>query len=120
MKRLILPVVVALSLGGCCVISCNSRLPNSFVKVNSAVPATCTYEDKAGVREFAAPGEVLGMPRNGPGKLACSAKGYKPYTKTIGAQDWNPLTPLSRDADALRYYSEVELVLEAESPGAAR
>ena len=108
-------MAMTLPLGGCCVISCNARLPNSYVKVISNVEADCTYEDKLGVRKFKVPGEVLGMPKNAPGKLICQAKGYKPYSKTLLAQDWNPLTPISGDPDAMRYYSEIELIMEAEA-----
>lgn len=96
-------------------ISCNARLPNSYIKVISSVESDCTYEDKLGVRKFNAPGEVLGMPKNAPGRLNCRAKGYKPYTKTLLAQDWNPLTPISGDPDAMRYYAEVEIAIEAET-----
>lgn len=106
--------LLALPLGGCCVISCNARLPNSYVKVISSVEADCIYEDKLGLREFKAPGDVLGMPKNAPGKLVCQAKGYKPYSRTLQAQDWNPLTPISGDPDALRYYSEIEMAMEAD------
>jgi hypothetical protein len=117
------PVLLAamlLPLGGCCIISCNGRLPNSFIKVNSSIQADCTYEDRLGVRKFTAPGEELGMPKNDPGKLTCQAKGYKPYAKTFLAQDWSPLTPLSGDSDAMRYYLEVDLILERMPAEAAK
>jgi hypothetical protein len=113
MKRMVWLAAMVLPLGGCCIISCNGKLPNSFVKVSSATEADCTYEDKLGLRAFKAPGQVLGMPSNAPGKLTCQAKGYKPYSRTLTAQDWNPLTPLSGDPDALRYFSEVEMTMEA-------
>lgn len=106
---------MTLSLGGCCIVSCNGRLPNSYIKVGSAIQADCAYEDKLGTRYFKAPGEVLGMPKNAPGKLNCQAKGYKPYSRTLVAQDWSPLTPLSGDPEAMRYYVEIELALETES-----
>jgi len=112
MKRMVWLAAMVLPLGGCCIISCNGNLPNSFIKVASAVEADCTYEDKLGLRKFKAPGEVLGMPKNAPGKLTCQAKGYKPYSKTLMAQDWNPLTSLSGDPGALRYFSEVEMAME--------
>ena len=113
--RILVLAALILPLGGCCAISCNGRLPNSFVKVNSVVQADCTYEDKLGLRSFKAPGEVLGMPKNAPGKLTCRAKGYKPYSKTLAAQDWSPLTPLSGNPDAMRYFSEIEMVMEDEA-----
>jgi hypothetical protein len=113
MKRMVWLAAMVLPLGGCCIISCNGKLPNSFVKVSSATEADCTYEDKLGLRAFKAPGQVLGMPSNAPGKLTCQAKGYKPYSRTLTMQDWNPLTPLSGDPDALRYFSEVEMTMEA-------
>ena len=112
---MIKPICLAamlLPLGGCCVISCNGRLPNSFVKVNTPVQADCTFEDKSGLRTFKAPGDVLGMPKNAPGKLVCQAKGHKPYSKTFTAQDWSPLTPLSGDPEAMRYYIEIDVAPE--------
>lgn len=112
MKRMLWLAAMVLPLGGCCIISCNGRLPNSYVKVISVTEADCTYEDKLGLRTFKAPGVVLGTPKNAPGKLTCQAKGYKPYSKTLMAQDWNPLTPLSGAPDALRYFSEVEMTME--------
>ncbi len=105
-----------LPLGGCCAIACNGRLPNSHIKVVSAIQSDCIYEDKLGVRAFKAPGQVLGMPKNAPGKLTCRSKGYKPYSKTFVAEDWNRLAPLSGNPDDVRYYSEIEIVMEAESP----
>lgn len=120
MKKWVLLAVLAWPLGGCCVISCNARLPNSYIKVGSPVAAECTYEDKLGLRKFSAPGDVLGMPKNAPGVLVCTAKGYKPYRRTFLAEDWNPLTPISGDPDAMRYYIEVDLVLEPANPGAGK
>ncbi len=113
MKKIVLMVAVVLSLPGCCVISCNGGLPNSYIKVVSATEADCAYTDKLGVRKFKAPGEVLAMPKNAPGKLTCQAKGYKPYSRTLAAQDWTPLTALSGDPDAVRYFCEIEMVAEA-------
>jgi hypothetical protein len=113
MKRVILMTAMVLPMAGCCAISCNNRLPNSYIKVISAIQADCTYEDKLGARKFTAPGEVLGMPKNAPGKLTCQAKGYKPYSKTIAVQDWSSLTPISGDPDAMRYFSEIEMAMEA-------
>lgn len=113
-KYLPLLALIAVSSSGCCVISCNGRLPNSFVKVISATEADCRYEDKAGIRLFRAPGDVLGMPKNAPGKLSCTASGYKPFVRTLSADGWSPLTPLSNDPDALRYYIEIEMVMEKE------
>jgi len=51
----------------------------------TATPAECSFEDKAGVRKFRAPGEVLGMPKNAPGKLVCNAAGYQPFVRTVEA-----------------------------------
>ncbi len=119
-KKWALLAGLVLPLGGCCAISCNGRLPNSYIKVSSSVPADCSYEDRLGLRKFAAPGEVLGMPKNAPGRLVCNAKGHKPYSKTFLAQDWSPLTPLSGDPDAMRYYIEVDLVLERANAEAAK
>lgn len=112
LKKLALLVAIATSMGGCCAISCNGRLPNSHIKVNSDIAADCTFEDKAGNRHFSAPGEVLGMPKNAPGTLTCKAKGYKPFQKTMTTQDWNLLTSLSEDPDAVRYFSEVKVIME--------
>ena len=112
LKYSLLLALIVGSSSGCCVISCNGRLPNSFVKVNTATEADCRYEDKAGIRLFRAPGDVLGMPKNAPGELTCTASGYKPFVRTISAEGWSPLTPLSNDPDALRYYIEIEMVME--------
>jgi hypothetical protein len=111
-RRRLLLAVAAFSLSGCCIISCNYRLPNSYLKVMTATPAECSFEDKAGVRKFRAPGEVLGMPKNAPGKLVCNAAGYQPFVRTVEAQDWNPLTPLSGDPNALRYFIEIDMAME--------
>lgn len=113
-KNLLLLALAGVALSGCCVISCNSGLPNSFVKVATATPADCSYEDRAGLRKFKAPGDVLGMPKNAPGTLTCTAKGYKPFVRTVTAEGWSPLTPLSADPDALRYYIEIDMAMEAE------
>jgi hypothetical protein len=113
-KNLFLLVLVGVALSGCCVISCNSRLPNSFVKVVGTTQADCTYEDRAGARKFKAPGDVLAMPKNAPGTLTCTAKGHKPFVRTVAAEGWSPLTPLSTDPDALRYYIEIDMAMEAE------
>jgi len=112
MKNPALLAVLSLSISGCCIISCNGRLPNSHIKVSSPVTADCVFEDKAGRREFTAPGEVLGMPKNAPGILTCNAKGYKSFSKTLTAQDWNLLTSLSEDPDAVRYFSEINVLME--------
>jgi hypothetical protein len=111
LKSVVLLAAIAVSASGCCVISCNSRLPNSHLKVASSVQADCTFEDKAGLRGFKAPGSVKGMPKNAPGTLSCTAKGYQPFVRTVTAQDWNPLPDISGDPDALRYYVEIELVM---------
>lgn len=113
MKILVLSVATIFSLGGCCAISCNGRPPNSHIKVNSDIAAECSFEDKAGVREFSAPGKVLGMPKNAPGVLTCKAKGYKSFQKTITAQDWSKVTSLSEGPNDVRYFSEVEIVMES-------
>jgi hypothetical protein len=111
-KNLLLLALAGAALSGCCAISCNSSLPNSFVKVMTPTPADCAYEDKAGVRKFKAPGDVLGMPKNAPGTLTCTARGYKPFVRTVTAEGWSPLTPLSGDPDALRYFIEIEMSME--------
>ncbi len=113
MKKLAALSLIALSLNGCCIVSCNNRPPNSHIKVSTDIPADCTFVDKAGKRAFSAPGEVLGMPKNAPGTLTCNAKGYKSFSKTLNAQDWGLLTPLSGDPDAIRYFSEIHLTFEA-------
>jgi hypothetical protein len=113
-RNIVLLALVAGLASGCCAISCNTKLPNSHLKVASAIPADCTFEDKAGLRKFKAPGIVLGMPKNAPGTLTCTAKGYQPYTRTFTAQDWNPLTSLSGGADSLRYYIEIDMAMAAE------
>lgn len=112
MKRLVLPMAIALTTSGCCAIVCNTRPPNSHIKVDSELVAECSFEDKAGIRQFYAPGEVLGMPKNAPGTLTCNAKGYKSFTKTISARDWKPLTVASDDPESMRYFSEIQLTLE--------
>lgn len=114
LKNLLLLSLLGASLSGCCVISCNTRLPNSFLKVATPTQADCVYEDRAGVRKFKAPGDVLAMPRNAPGTLTCTAPGYKPFARKVAAAGWNPLTPLSDDPDALRYYIEINMVMEAD------
>lgn len=113
MKRALMPVAVAFAVSGCCAVTCNTRPPNSHVKVSSDIVTECTFEDKAGIRQFYAPGEVLGMPKNAPGILTCNAKGYKTFSKTINAQDWSLLTAPSDDPDALRYFSAVSVTMEA-------
>jgi len=113
-RNSILMALIAAVTSGCCAISCNTRLPNSHLKVSSVTPADCTYADKAGVRQFKASGSVLGMPKNAPGKLTCLAKGYRPFIRTVTAEDWSPLAPLSGGTDAVRYYVEIEMVMEAE------
>lgn len=113
MKRLFLPVAVAFTVSGCCAITCNSRPPNSHIRVESDVVAECTFADKAGSRAFYAPGEVLGMPRNAPGTLTCNAKGYKTFSKTVTAQDWKPLAGNPDDPDSMRYFSEITLTMQA-------
>lgn len=115
MRKLVLPlaVVFASTLSGCCAVVCNTRPPNSHVKINSDILAECTFEDKAGARRIYAPGEVLGMPKNAPGTLTCNARGHKTFTRTITAKDWQPLTAVSDDPDAMRYFSEVNITMEA-------
>lgn len=112
MKKLAALGLIALSLNGCCIVSCNSRPPNSHLKVTSDIPADCTFTDQAGTREFSAPGEVMGMPKNAPGTLTCKAKNRKPFSKTLQAADWNMLANLSGDPAAVRYFSEVSLSFE--------
>lgn len=113
MKRLLLPVAVAFAVSGCCAITCNSRPPNSHIKVDSDIVAECTFTDKAGSRPFYAPGEVLGMPKNAPGTLTCNAKGYKPFSKTVNMQDWKVLTGDPGDPESMRYFSEITVTMEA-------
>lgn len=110
MRKWVWLAALAFPLGGCCAISCGDRLPNSYVKVSSSVAADCVYEDKLGQRKFSAPGQVLGMPKNAPGKLVCQAEGFEVYSRTLMPSDWQLLTSLSNDPDAVRYYSEVEAV----------
>ncbi|MDP2827601.1 MAG: hypothetical protein Q8O37_03245 [Sulfuricellaceae bacterium] len=114
MKKMAALGLIALSVSGCCAISCNGRPPNSHIKVISDIPADCTFTDNAGKREFSAPGEVLGMPKNAPGTLTCTVKNRKPFSKTLKAEDWNLLTSLSDDPSAVRYFSEVVLSFEQE------
>ncbi len=112
MKRLLLLGLIATSLGGCCMVACNSRPANSHIKVNANVLADCSFEDKAGLREFNAPGKVDGMPKNAPGTLTCKAKGYKPYQKQVQATDWSKIDSLSGDPQAIRYFSEITITME--------
>jgi len=111
-KNIVLLTLVAVLTSGCCVITCNTRPPNSHIKVSSVIPADCTFADKAGVRRFKAPGMVLGMPKNAPGTLTCTATGHQAFVRTLTAQDWQPLTALSGDPNALRYYVEIELIMK--------
>ena len=113
MKQLLLLGLIATTLGGCCMVACNSRPANSHIKVNSNIPADCSFEDKAGPRDFYAPGKVEGMPKNAPGTLICKAKGYKPYQKQINAGDWNQIDSLSGDPLAIRYFSQTTVTMEA-------
>ena len=112
MKRLLALCLIATSLGGCCMVACNSRPANSHIKVSSNVPANCSFEDKAGLREFYAPGKVDGMPKNAPGTLICQAKGYKPFQKQVQATDWNKIDSLSGDPLAIRYFSEITVTMK--------
>lgn len=112
MKRLILPTAAALALSGCCAVTCNNRPPNSHLKVDSEIVAECNFQDKAGTRQFYAPGEVLGMQKNAPGTLTCNARGYKTFTRTISAQDWKPLTSPTDNPESMRHFSEIRLTLE--------
>ena len=114
-RNSVLLALVAVLTSGCCIITCNTRPPNSHIKVSSVIPASCTFVDKAGVRQFKAPGMVLGMPKNAPGTLTCTAAGRQAFVRTLTAQDWQPLTALSGDPEALRYYVEIELVMKPES-----
>lgn len=114
MKRLLLLGLIATSLGGCCMVACNSRPANSHIKVDSNIAADCSFEDKAGLREFYAPGKIDGMPKNAPGTLKCLAKGYKPFQKQVQADDWIKIDSLSGDPLAIRYFSEVSVTMEAQ------
>ncbi|MFA5242056.1 MAG: hypothetical protein WC029_04065 [Sulfuricella sp.] len=113
MKRLLALGLIVTSLGGCCMVACNSRPANSHITVSSNIPADCSFEDKAGPREFHAPGKVDGMPKNAPGTLTCQAKGYKPFQKQVQAADWSKIDSLSGDPLAIRYFSEVSITMEA-------
>lgn len=113
MKRLLALGLIATSLGGCCMVACNSRPANSHIKINANVPANCSLEDKAGLREFYAPGKVDGMPKNAPGTLICQAEGYKPFQRQVQAADWSKIDPLSGDPLAIRYFSEITVTMEA-------
>jgi hypothetical protein len=113
MKQLLALGLIATTLGGCCMVACNSRPANSHIKVNSNIPADCSFEDKAGLREFYAPGKVEGMPKHAPGTLICKAKGYTPFQKQINAGDWNQIDSLSGDPLAIRYFSEITITMEA-------
>lgn len=114
MKRLLLLGLIATSLGGCCMVACNSRPANSHIKVDSNIATDCSFEDKAGLREFYAPGKIDGMPKNAPGTLKCQAKGYKPFQKQVQADDWIKIDSLSGDPLAIRYFSEVSVTMEAQ------
>lgn len=113
MKRLLALGLIATSLGGCCMVACNSRPANSHIKVNSSIPVDCTFEDKAGLREFYAPGNVDGMPKNAPGTLSCQAAGYKSFHKQVQAADWSQIDSLNGDPLAIRYFSEITVTIEA-------
>jgi len=112
MKQLLVLGLIATSLSGCCMVACNSRPANSHIKVNSNILADCSFEDKAGMRQFSAPGKVDGMPKNAPGTLICKAKGYMPFEKQIKAADWNEIAALSGDPRATRYFSEITVTME--------
>lgn len=113
MKRLLALGLIATSLGGCCMVACNSRPANSHIKASANVPAECSFEDKAGLREFHAPGKVDAMPKDAPGTLICQAKGYKPYQKQVLTGDWNQVDALSGDPRAVRYFNEISITMEA-------
>ncbi len=113
MNRLFLPIALVFTMSGCCAITCNSRPPNSHIKVNSEIVAECSFADKAGIRPFYAPGEVLAMPKNAPGTLTCNARGYKTFSKTVSAQDWKVLAGQPGDPESMRYFSEVMVTMEA-------
>lgn len=113
MKRLLALGLIATSLGGCCMVACNSRPANSHIQVSTNVPVNCSFEDKAGLREFYAPGKVDGMPKNAPGTLTCQAKGYKSFQKQVQAVDWSQIDSLSGDPLAIRYFSEITVTMEA-------
>lgn len=112
MKQLLALGLIATTLGGCCMVACNDRPANSHIKVNSIIPADCSFEDRAGLRDFYAPGNVDGMPKNAPGTLICKVKGYKPFQKQINAEDWTRIDSLSGDPLAIRYFSEIHLAFE--------
>lgn len=112
MKKLLALSLIATSLGGCCMVACNSRPANSHIKVNANIATSCSFEDKAGLREFYAPGKVEAMPKNAPGTLNCQAKGYKPFRKQIQAADWSRIDPLSGDPQAIRHFSEITVTME--------
>ncbi len=106
--------VVVFPLGGCCIVSCVDRPPDSQVRVQSDVPAVCVFEDRAGQREFKSPGKVIAKPKDGPATLRCVSSGYKPYTRTLTAGEWKDFMLLSSDPDDKRYFAEVIFVMEPE------
>ncbi len=107
-------VISILPLGGCCVVSCVDRPPDSQVRVQSDVPAVCVFEDRAGQREFKSPGKVIAKPKDGPATLRCTSPGYKPYTRTLTAGEWKDFMLLSSAPDDKRYFAEVVFVMEPE------
>lgn len=107
--------VAALPLGGCCIVSsCVDRPPDSHVRVQSDVPVSCTFEDRAGQREFKSPGKVIARPKDGPATLSCTRPGYKPYNRTLTAGGWKDFMLLSSDPNDKRYFAEVVFVMEPE------
>lgn len=112
MKKMAVLGLIALSLNGCCTVACSSRPANSHIKVNSNILANCSFEDKAGLREFYASGKVDGMPKNAPGTLTCQAKGYKTFQKQVEASDWSKIDSLTGDPLAIRYFSEITITME--------
>lgn len=113
MKRLLALGLITTSLGGCCTVACSTRPANSHIKVNTNIPANCSFVDKAGLREFSAPGKVDGMPKNAPGTLTCQARGYKAFSKQVDAAEWTRIDHLSGDPLATRYYSEIQITFES-------
>lgn len=106
--------VVLLPLGGCCIVSCVDRPPDSQVRVQSDVPAACVFEDRAGQREFKSPGKVIAKPKDGPATLRCTSPGYKPYSRTLMAGEWKDFMLLSSDPNDKRYFAEMVFVMEPE------
>ncbi|MBZ0104977.1 MAG: hypothetical protein K8H84_05040 [Sulfuricella denitrificans] len=112
MKTIATLGLIIFSLSGCCTVACNSRPANSHIQVNSNVLASCSFEDKAGLREFYAPGKVDGMPKNAPGTLTCQAEGHKIFHKQVLASDWGKIDSLSDDPRAIRYFGETTVTME--------